>query len=236
MSPAWASSLPAVLAMTLLLLASYAGSEAASVGSGLASDARADYTETSAAGPAKKASGESCDLACADTNAEKLFVDAVKLLVKANDRDVILLQKALKKLKMIRDCLPCSEIAGALSASRGIGGISIEELEREIKILRKDIPQSCCRCSPLYDALKAAMEIEPKHIRDDAIATIVRKLVRRTGDFECAQDVVNLIGEGQKRKSLRGHIARAWARAALKKRVCVPCWGHGCAISATGVD
>lgn len=174
-------------------------------------------------------------IACNNDRADRLFAEAVKLLVKADDRDADRLEKALKNLKEIRDCLSCSEISAALSDPRGIDGISIEKLERELAIRRKKIPASCS-CSPTNRALKMAMGIETHYVRDDTIRIIIRNMVRRTGDFECARDVVELIGDDKKKKSLRQYIARARARAAFKKAGCGFCWEPRCDMSMNKGD
>lgn len=225
-------SLPALLAAALLLT-SCAGTERKADASALAS-APTERAETQTDETGQDALGETCEPACEDARADKLFVDSVKLLMKANDKNVDLLQEALDKLKEIRDCLPCSEIAAALSAPRGFDDISIEELERKIRIKRKEIPRSCRR-SPLHDSLKTAMGIETHYVRDDTITTIARKLVRGTGDFGCAQEIVELVGDDDKRKGLRQFIARARVRVPSNRGRCAPV-GSRCGMSADRID
>ena len=162
---------------------------------------------------------------CGNAKSNGLFVQAVNLLLLANGNRVEDLEQALDNLKTIRDAHPCTIIGSTLSAPRGIDRISIEALERQIRILKKEIPESC-GCAPLQDNLHAAMEMTKDDERDDMISTIVRKLVRRN-DFRCAQGLVELIESNEKRNNIARNISRARARTALRKERCCLCSGHG---------
>ncbi len=215
-----AVSLPALL-IAALLLVSCTGTDRTSDANGPAA-AHIGGTDTQTVNTGQDAPGATCKPACGDARADKLFLDSVKLLIKANDKNVDLLQEALNKLKEIRDCLPCSNIAAALSAPRGFGDISIEKLERKISIRRGEIPGSC-RCSPLNGALKTAMGLETHYVRDDTIASIARKLVRRTDDFGCGLEIVGLVGDDKKRSDLREYIARTRIKIPFDKGGCGAC-------------
>ena len=160
---------------------------------------------------------------CDDAEANKLFVIEANKVSKARksprDRKLAILQEALNGLKGITmGEHSCTSLAVRLASGERIGEISIAGLERQIALLEKAAPGSC-RDTSLYDAVISALEIENDDVRNDAFATIARKLVRR-GIFLCARELVELIDEHKKRNGLRHAIARAQARVSLKQQRC----------------
>jgi len=161
---------------------------------------------------------------CNDSKANTLFVEAANMVWKVESSSgtdgekIKALEQALKKLHCITTNHKGTLLAVRLSSGEGIGEISIAGLERQIKLLKKVIPHSC-RCASLRGALVSALDVEDDDDRDAIIGAIARKQVRRDR-FDCARDLIDLIDDEDRAASLRGNIARASARDALKKRGC----------------
>lgn len=163
--------------------------------------------------------------ACSDGEANFLFVKAATLVQEAKADDVNAVEKR-DKLKSARHNLeniihefPCSRLAVRLSSGQSIGEISIDRLDRQIRMLKNELPNNCSS-EKLIDALGKAIQWD--RVRDVAIAAAARKLVR-CGEFGCAQSIADIIRDDDKRDTLQQGIAMAQVRAATRRERCCSC-------------